>query len=256
MSSSSDLGHFVWHDLMTGDVAKARRFYADLFGWDYHVEHAADFTWKDGEADYPLIVAAGEAHGGFVDLGKSGSSQWLGYVAVNNVDAAAIRAATLGGRIDRQAFDVPGVGRSAVIRDPQGAVICPYVASHNYPAPRNQFLRDLLITDDIEAAKTFYTGLFGWTVQEAEDDGSAKRAFFVSADGSVVASIAESGPDSALPDGWVPCFGCGDIDKSVTKAETLGAKLLKSSAGGLDDPCAVLSDPDGAAFGFVATGGK
>jgi hypothetical protein len=50
-------------------------------------------------------------------------SVWLSYVAVANVDASAARAAKLGAKVMMEAADIPGIGRFAVIQDPQGAAI-------------------------------------------------------------------------------------------------------------------------------------
>jgi len=50
-------------------------------------------------------------------------AQWLGYVTVEDVDATAAKAAKLGGLIAMPPFDVPDVGRIAVLKDPQGAAI-------------------------------------------------------------------------------------------------------------------------------------
>ncbi|MEO1069042.1 MAG: VOC family protein, partial [Cyanobacteria bacterium J06638_6] len=142
MASQSQMGQIVWHDLLTADIATAMGFYAELLGWEYQIEHASNFVWKPGAADYPLILAHGEAHGGFVDGGKDQPSRWLAYVRVKNVDMAVATAQTLGATVDRAPFDVPGVGRNAVIRDPQGAVICPTVPTHNFPPPAGTFLWD------------------------------------------------------------------------------------------------------------------
>ncbi|NEQ47300.1 MAG: hypothetical protein F6K00_28680 [Leptolyngbya sp. SIOISBB] len=63
MSAKTKVGHVVWHDLMTSDVTKARRFYAELLDWQYQIEQTANSVWQSGAAEYPLILANGEAHG-------------------------------------------------------------------------------------------------------------------------------------------------------------------------------------------------
>jgi predicted enzyme related to lactoylglutathione lyase len=44
---------------MTNDVAGAMRFYAELFGWEYRIEHAAECAWIGEEADYPMGAVIG-----------------------------------------------------------------------------------------------------------------------------------------------------------------------------------------------------
>jgi predicted enzyme related to lactoylglutathione lyase len=48
---------------------------------------------------------------------------WGGYVTVDDVDAVLARCTALGGRTVVPPMDVPGVGRMAVLQDPQGAVL-------------------------------------------------------------------------------------------------------------------------------------
>jgi predicted enzyme related to lactoylglutathione lyase len=54
------------------------------------------------------------------------------YFAVDDADATASKAAEGGGRVMVQPFDIPSVGRSAVLADPQGAIF-----SVLTPAPRS-----------------------------------------------------------------------------------------------------------------------
>lgn len=131
MSTETEIGRVIWHDLMTSDVAKAKRFYAELLGWEYQIEHATDFAWRPGEeADYPLILAYGEAHGGIVYAGKDVSPHWIAWVEVENVDATAAndvegtisKAKTLGASVRMKGAAMPILGQSAVLADVTGAV--------------------------------------------------------------------------------------------------------------------------------------
>ncbi len=48
---------------------------------------------------------------------------WGCYVTVDQVDATVARVTALGGKVVVPAMDIPGVGRMAVIADPQGATL-------------------------------------------------------------------------------------------------------------------------------------
>jgi hypothetical protein len=50
-------------------------------------------------------------------------AQWVPYVVVDDVDATTKKTAQLKGKVAKEPFDVPNVGRIAVLVDPQGAVI-------------------------------------------------------------------------------------------------------------------------------------
>ena len=249
-------GTIVWHDLLTDQVDRARRFYAGLFGWQYLVEHASDFAWRPGQpADYPLIISNQAAHGGFVDPDIQVSPGWLAYVAVNDVADAAERARTLGARIERDPFDVPGVGRSALIRDPWGARICAFSPTHNFPPPADVFVWDQLITSESEAALHFYQELFGWSTARATSDRGDEYGLFKSANAAPVAVIKQSlknGGSSDHQAQWISFMAVGHLDRSIAQAIELGAALVQTpdrlrGTGRF----AILKDPVDAHFGLV-----
>ena len=114
-------GAFSWNELMTSDPESALRFYTALLGWtvqkmsmpgmDYHVLKVGD-TSVGGVMALPAEAKAGGM-----------PPCWGSYVTVADVDAIARRAAELGGKVVHGPVDIPGVGRMAVIVDPQGAAI-------------------------------------------------------------------------------------------------------------------------------------
>jgi predicted enzyme related to lactoylglutathione lyase len=114
-------GAFSWNELMTSDPQAALRFYTALFGWtvqtmpmpggDYHVV-------KVGDASVGGVMAmAAEVQAGGVP------PYWGTYVTVADVDATARQAVALGGKVVHGPQDIPGVGRFAVLIDPQGAAL-------------------------------------------------------------------------------------------------------------------------------------
>ncbi len=244
--SAPDVGRVVWHDLVTNDVGAATRFYADLFGWTYQIEHAERFAWTSGEADYPLIVASGVAHGGVVDLGTDVASHWLAYIQVPDVNDAVASAQEFGGSVDRAPFDVPGVGQSAVIRDRQGAAIAVHTPTHTFPPPEGVFHLDELLTHAQHSAEEFYAALIGWRAITAETDYQHAEFVFQRADGMQVARGAER--SSALSALWVPTISVTDVEASVDRALALGAELQAMSEAARGGTYAILSDPTGAKY--------
>lgn len=248
----ANLGRIVWHDLMTNDVEGAMSFYSELLGWEYQIEHAENSVWKSGEGEYPLIIVGGEAHGGFVDPGGETESHWVAYVTVKDVDAVSNQATVLGGAIEKKPFNVPGVGRSAVIIDPKGAVICPFKQAHSMPSPAGTFLWDELITEDIESEKQFYESLFGWQTKDIDTPGMGVYTVFKSRDDqeSVAGSFNHAFAQGELSF-WLPYLMSEDTDTSVTKSLSLGAELLFGVKEVPDEGrFAVLKDPGGAKFGL------
>jgi predicted enzyme related to lactoylglutathione lyase len=112
-------GAFSWNELLTTDVQGAKAFYGELLGWTLQdtSEHGVEYT----------IIKAGENQvGGIMAIpaeAKGMPAAWGAYVTVNDVDKMAARAEKLGGRICVPPRDIPGVGRFALIQDPQGAMV-------------------------------------------------------------------------------------------------------------------------------------
>ena len=116
-------GSFTWNELLTTDVGKARAFYGDLLGWTYQ-------DMPMGEAGmYTIIKNGGQDAGGMMPLaaiegGQELPPHWMSYIAVDDVDARTAKVEALGGRVFKEPFDIPDIGRMSVIADPTGAVVC------------------------------------------------------------------------------------------------------------------------------------
>jgi len=111
-------GHFWWNELMTRDVEGAKAFYGEMVGWRFEamaMEGGTYWVCKDGE----------EAVGGILDISAARfegvPGQWFAYLAVDYVDARVEEAKAAGAELMRPIFDVPGVGRIAILKDPTGA---------------------------------------------------------------------------------------------------------------------------------------
>jgi predicted enzyme related to lactoylglutathione lyase len=112
-------GAFSWTELVTSDVAAARKFYGELLGWQFK-------DMNMGAMTYTVVNAGGEDVGGIMPIPPNAPGmppQWGAYVTVGNVDAVADRVKGLGGKVTVPPTDIPTVGRFAVIQDPQGATI-------------------------------------------------------------------------------------------------------------------------------------
>ena len=112
-------GAVSWTELLTSDVAGARKFYGQLLGWQFD-----DMPMQDGT--YTVISAAGQKIGGIMHTPPQAKGMppiWGSYVTVDDVDARAADVKRLGGELMVTPTDIPGVGRFCVLRDPQGATI-------------------------------------------------------------------------------------------------------------------------------------
>ena len=119
MDTTKTHGAFSWSELMTSDPAAATEFYGKLFGWTAQ-------TMDMGSGPYHVVKVGDTSVGGIMKTPAEASgtpSMWGCYVTVDNVEKTLTDCAALGGKTLVPAMDVPGVGRMAVIQDPQGAVL-------------------------------------------------------------------------------------------------------------------------------------
>jgi predicted enzyme related to lactoylglutathione lyase len=66
--------------------------------------------------------------GGIFDMNAMGlpkeiPEHWLSYLSVDDIDKRVEKAKKAGATIMREPFDVPGVGRIAILKEPGGAVL-------------------------------------------------------------------------------------------------------------------------------------
>lgn len=109
-------GRFCWNELATTNVAKATKFYSGLLGWKTKA--------FGGGMEYTQFKKGKDMVGGMLKCPKPGvPAHWVPYVVVGNVEATVKKATKLKGKVLVPPFDIPDVGRIAVLRDPQGAVI-------------------------------------------------------------------------------------------------------------------------------------
>ena len=119
MSTSSDRGLFVWHEVGTTDLKAGEDFYSKVAGWKAE-------SWSQNPS-YKLFVARRESKAGLyliTDLPNTLTPppSWLSYIGTPDVDATVRQAVELGGKVIVSAYNVPTVGRMAHLQDPQGAM--------------------------------------------------------------------------------------------------------------------------------------
>jgi len=106
--------------LMTRDADRAKKFYGGAIGWNFE-----GMDMPDGK--YWVAKMGDKAVGGLFPLDDpkfNGVPEgWMSYLAVDDVDARVKKAQSLGAKLMRPIFDVPGVGRIAILTEPGGAGI-------------------------------------------------------------------------------------------------------------------------------------
>ena len=230
---------FDWHELQTRDCARATRFYEAFCGWRIADASAGSprerhLCARDGSAIGAVTVSQAPPHV---------PAFWLPFLAVAELDDTVARARTLGARVLREPTEMPGAGRRAVAVDPQGALFglraAGAVALTEFVP--GAFCWDELLTNEPEAAATFYAALTGCSI-DALDLGPFGTYRILVSDGRRIAGVVKH-PENVHPH-WLPYLDVRDVDAETTRAVELGASVYFAprdvpGAGrmsGVDDP--------------------
>jgi hypothetical protein len=247
---------FIWYELMTNEPEAAKAFYARVVGWEME-------AFAPGDTGYTVAKAAGRGVGGILPMPEAACAggarpAWFGYVAVDDADAAAARVVEAGGALHRDMIDIPGVGRIAMVSDPQGApfyLIAP--SGEDQPpvppmTPGHVGWHELYAADG-EAAFAFYAEQFGWTQTDALDMGPMGK-YRIFAMGGAHAGGIMTRPDFVPRPFWLFYFTVGDIDEAAARLAEAGGTVVRGPMevpGG--DWVIQATDPEGAMFALVGS---
>ena len=243
-------GTFCWADLQTSDQEGAKRFYGELFGWEFEDMPAGDgVTYSMAGIGGKQVAAIAPVPPGQEEM----PPHWNSYVAVDDVDAVAARVPQLGGSVLAPPFDVMEAGRMAALADPQGGAFLIWQARQHVGAALvngpGRLSWNELATPDPEAAGEFYSALFGWNVEPMQ---GLEMPYWVIRNGERGNGGIMGQPPSmaGAPPFWTVYFGTDDADRTVAAAQELGGSVVMPVSAMADGQMrlAVLSDPAGAAF--------
>jgi len=113
-------GTVIWFESWVADLARAKAFYGDLFGWRFEA-----LTGYDAERYWQILAGpAGVASGALVhdpDRGRPTGRTSVLYVHVADLDAAVDRAVALGGTLVQGRTKITETaGTFAIVADPEG----------------------------------------------------------------------------------------------------------------------------------------
>jgi hypothetical protein len=252
--------NFTWYELHTFDSDSAAAFYAGVLGW------------STNDAAVPgrryTLVSAGDAPvGGLLEkpansFADGAKPAWVGYIGVDDLDTYSKRVEQAGGMVHRAAEDIPGVGRFAVVADPQGAIFVLFqpnaqMAQSEVPpaAKPGSVAWHELIAADWPSAFAFYAGLFGWSKADAIDMGSAGvYQIFTAGSAPIGGMMAPMGP--AAGSRWLFYFRVAGIEAAMALVKQHGGTVVDGPSpvpGG--EQIAHCLDPQGAMFGMVSREG-
>lgn len=121
----------------------------------------------------------------------------------------------------------------------------------------NPFVHCELTTPDIDKAKSFYTSLFDWKLEDMEMAPGATYTMISVGEGTgggmmkIPAPAAPTASSPAIPTAWTPYVLVEDVKAATARAESLGANVMKEVTeipnGG---HFSIIEDPTGAVLGL------
>jgi predicted enzyme related to lactoylglutathione lyase len=252
--SSYPHGTFSWVENATSDPDGAKRFYAQLFGWEYDDNPVGDaiyYTMAKLRDHFVAAIAPQQSDEAALGV----PAHWNSDITVDDVDAVSARVEELGGTVHAPAFDVIDAGRMSAISDPTGAVVYFWQAKNHIGAglvnePGTLCWNDLA-TRDPAAAERFWSELLGWRFEQVSQEPAYWTIYNGDRKNGGMRQLGdELGPD--IPAHWIAYFGVESIDATAETATGAGAQVHVPRTQVTETGAfAVLTDPIGAAFALV-----
>jgi predicted enzyme related to lactoylglutathione lyase len=150
-------------------------------------------------------------------------------VHVADVDETAARAVALGATIASPAADTPGVARTCLLADPEGAIVGLWSprgidGTAVESGPGSLWWMELA-TRDMTAAGSFYSALFGWGLAHTMkfENGPLGYTLFKVDDRSTGGAF-QFEPEWGLTPAWLAYFEVSGYAAAVSRACELGGQ--------------------------------
>ncbi len=233
-------GKFIWHDLVTSDVASTKAFYGQLFNWTF-----------EQRGRYTIVSLHDKRIGGILDIqpvtpGRH-AARWISSLSVSDVDQAVSVVLENGGKIHKGPENILDRGRVALVSDPQGAQLSLIHTKMGDPSDgpiaEGSWLWHELWTNDPDSSVNFYQELAGYSTVEELDS-----YLILKAEDKWRAGIRNLF-NQALEQRWVPVIKVNDVKTISALAKQFGGKvIIEAENPDYADQVALLADPSGALF--------
>ena len=233
-------GKFIWHDLVTSDVATAKSFYGQLFSWTF-----------EQRGRYTMVKLDGKRVAGILDVQPTSSevpaARWISSLSVADVDQAVSVVSAHGGKVHKGPETILDRGRVALVSDPQGAQLSLIHTKKGDPGDGSiadgSWLWHELWTNNPESSVNFYQELAGYSTIEELDSYLILKA------GDKWRAGIRHLFNQALEQRWVPVIKVNDVKAISTLAKQFGGKvIIEAENPDYADQVALLADPSGALF--------
>lgn len=241
----------VWTDLSTSDPAAARDYYSKVFGWKVEVSPDPQY------GGYAMATISGKDVAGIGPKQMDEQpSAWTVYIGTPDAAETAKKMEAAGGKIIAPVMEVGDQGHMAIVQDPSGAFLGLWQAKNMVGAQgagANTMGWAELNSRGFEKASSFYKKVFGWGEKKSDmGEGMGQYTEF-QLSGDSIAGGMEMNPmvPAEVPSYWMVYFNVEDVDNAFKKATEAGGKEMLGPQDMPGGRFAIVSDPQGAAFGLL-----
>ena len=201
--------------LRTTDPPRAAAFYGSLLGW----------TAVPATSDHTFLQVEGKTVASMQRI-SSGTAAWVPHVAVDDLEQTIAAAIALGGTLAEQA-DIPGIARTALLRDGEQALFGLWQPAPHPGAERRENVGAIwwieLMSRDVGAGAHFYSRLFGWTVRETSFEPIGTYRVF-ERPGNQEGGLNQILPEWGMHPQWGTIVSVDDCDALYARACDLGGE--------------------------------
>jgi len=255
---STPIGKFVWYEYMGDDLKATVDFYSHVLGWTAEDSGMTDF-------EYQVVSPGGTPVAGMMKIPADAKAMgakpsWMGYIWVENVDAALPKLMAAGGKVFKAPTDIPGVGRFAVVADPYGGTFMLFRGSGGNPPPPSPPPPGTpgtvgwheLHSDDGAKAFGFYSDFFGWNKDGEFDMGPIGVYHLFNTRHGEQGGIMTRMPQTATAF-WLYYFNVEGADAAAERITAGGGRIIHGPQEVPGGQWIVQAhDPQGAMFAVVA----
>jgi uncharacterized protein len=241
----------VWTDLAATDPKAAAKFYSAVFGWKVEVSPDPQY------GGYATAKAGGKDVAGITPKQmEQQPSAWTVYIGTANAAETAKKAEAAGAKIIAPVMEVGEQGHMAIIQDPSGAYLGLWQAGKMHGSQStgaNSMGWAELNARGFNKAEPFYKKLFGWGEKKSPmGEGQPEYTEF-QLGGTSIAGGTEMNEmvPAQVPSYWLVYFNVDSVDKAFDKVLAEGGKEMLSPMDMPGGRFAIVSDPEGAAFGLL-----
>ena len=221
------MAKFVWADLSTYNLSTAKKFYSEVFGWNWH--NLKNYIKNNSDDNYLLALASDNnpAAGLFLMPEKFAQirmpSFWMSYLAVADIEKTVILAKQSGAIIEVSP-ETFGVGKIALIRDPAGAgfTVCEGIDFDTEKKSFGKMIWNELFISDLNLVSSFYKNTFDWHFELVADG----QYWILNKKNECIASAQVASDEvRGKKQYWAVHFSVSSLAKTKTIIEKSGGKV-------------------------------